>query len=468
MRLLRGVIIAGLLTVAAVPASAGKRPPLVVAVDKSDSRSLARLLKKATPKDLDAFDADARSPTAGLRAIEVAARKGDEAAVDALLAAGATATAKALELAAGGGQLAMAQQLVEHGAPRADLALTAAAKGGFAEVVEALLPAARQADPYFNLDQVLEFAVYFPEHPSAKVVELLLRERANPAIAWGPGKQTVLHLAVAKGAADVVAVLLAARAPVDAEDGDGTTPLVSAVRGARFELANALLAAGADPKRLNARGEGALSALVSLEATDAAVAMLDRLLAAGVAVDAAGKDGLTPLMVAAGAGSRPWVEKLLAKGASVTARTADGRMPIDLALACTVGERTWAPPTVSACHADVALALLAKPRAPVGGVDELDRTPFMRALMTGDAALADRVLALGGAADGLDHWGNNALHYAARWGTPETVTKLLARMPRDLVDAPDNRGETPLSVARGAGRPDIEQLLEAAGAHWSL
>ncbi len=202
--MIRVALLAALVTTT-TPAEAGKRrPPLIVAVDKGDGAKVAKLLKRAKPRDLDAFDDAPGSPTAGLRAIEVAARRGDAALVDALLAAGATATARALEAAADGGQLAIATRLVERGAPRADLALTAAAKAGHADVVAALLPAARAADRYFNLDQVLEFAVYFPPRPSVAVVELLLRERANPAIGWGPGAHTVLHMAVAKGALDVM------------------------------------------------------------------------------------------------------------------------------------------------------------------------------------------------------------------------------------------------------------------------
>jgi ankyrin repeat protein len=464
MRTLRAALIAIVLASTAAPALAGKRPALVVAVDKGDAKAMARLLKKAKKKDLDAFDADARSPTAGLRAIEVAARKADAAAVDALLTAGAAATAKALELAASGGQLAIALRLLEAGAPRADLALTAAARAGHVDVVRALLPAARKADPYFNLDQVLEFAVHFPPKPSAAVVDALLAEKANPALQWGPGKQTVLHLAVAKGAADVVAVLLAKGAPVDSEDGDGSTPLLVALRGAQLEIARALLAAGADPRRVSKRGETSLSVLIPLDPAQPATGELfDRLLATQVPVDHAGATGTTALMVAAAAGSKPWIEKLLARGASIAAQNADGKRAIDLALTCAVGSGTWAPSTVSACHGEAALALLARPKAPVGSADGFARTPLARAAMSGSAALVERMLALGARDGAVDRWGNNPLHYAARFGTPAMVAALAAAKLADVND-PNDRDETPLAIARAAGKPDVERALVAAGA----
>ncbi len=347
-----------MVAVAAGPAAARRRPPIVVAVYEGDHAKLTRLLAKAKPTDLDAFDREPSSPTAGMRAIEVAAERGDLVAAQALLAAGAQPTTGAVELAAAGGFVDLTMRLVEGGAPRAEQALAAAAKVGHAELVELLLPHARQADPSFNLDQILEFAVRFPPTPSAAVVTILLREKANPAIAWGPDQQTPLHLAVRRGASHVALVLLDAGAPIDAVDRDGDTPLHLVVR--------------LDP----AQGK----------------VILDRMLAAKVPVDLPGKDGVTALMTAAGAGSLPWVELLLARGARPDARTTDGRVALDIALTCATSGGTQAPPTT--CHGDVALRLLAGRDPPRGTIDQRGRTPLVRALLSGHQALAARLLML--------------------------------------------------------------------------
>lgn len=453
------VALAFTLGLGAVPAAAGKRPPIIVAVERGDTAALGRLLKKARPRDLDASDLVAGSPTVGLRAIEVAARKGDRGAAEALLAAGAQATAKALELAAAGGFLELTRRLVERGAPRADLALSAAARAGHAEVVEWLLPAAVRADPFFNLDQVLEFAVYFPPAPSAAVVAVLLRAKANPARAWGPGRQTALHMAVTKGAADVVAVLLAAGAPIDAVDRDGYTPLLGAVAGGRFELAATLLDAGATPHHVGGKGQTVPRLLVPFAPAQAGP-LLDRVLAAGVSVDHAGPGGETALMAAAAAGSLPWVELLLARGARAGALAADGRAAIDFALSCAVSHHPWSPQPPAACHADVALRLLAGPRPPTGRLDRGERTPLVRAIMTGSDALVARMLALGASSPGLDREGSGPLHYAARYGTPAMVKRLVdARLARPSDQ--NQRDETPLDVARLAGRDDMAAALAA-------
>ncbi len=463
--LIRVALLAALVTTT-TPAEAGKRrPPLIVAVDKGDGAKVAKLLKRAKPRDLDAFDDAPGSPTAGLRAIEVAARRGDAALVDALLAAGATATARALEAAAEGGQLAIATRLVERGAPRADLALTAAAKAGHADVVAALLPAARAADRYFNLDQVLEFAVYFPPRPSATVVELLLRERANPGIGWGPGAHTVLHMAVSKGALDVMAALLAAGAPVDAEDKDGFTPLLGAVNGARLDAVRALLAAKADPRRRTRRGDTAMT-LIADGADATFVPLLETLLAAQVPIDHATPDGVTALMVAARAGNRAGVDVLLAHGAAVAARTTAGEVALDAALACAIDASPWGPGVVRDCHGDVARALLAGAKPPLGRADAHERSTLARAIMSGDDALVARLLALGVRDASVDDRGANPYHYAARYGSPAMVTALAAAKlgGAAALGALDDADQTPLAIARTTGKPGVADALVAAGA----
>lgn len=466
MRLMRRALVVAVLVLATAPAQAGKRrPPLIVAVEKGDGAKVAKLLKRAKPRDLDAFDDAPGSPTAGLRAIEVAARRGDAALVDALLAAGAAATARALEAAAEGGQLAMTTRLLERGAPRADLALTAAAKAGHADIVAALLPAARAADRYFNLDQVLEFAVYFPPRPSAAVVALLLREHANPALAWGPGAQTVLHMAVRKGADDVVATLLAAGAPVDAEDKDGVTPLLAAINGARLDIARALLAAKADPRRRTRRGDTAMT-LIARSADASFVPLLELLRAAQVPIDHATPEGVTALMVAAGAGNRAWIDVLLARGAAPAARTTDGAVALDFALACPVDQSPWGPGAVRDCHGAVALALLAGPRPPLGRPDGRGRTTLARAIMSGDDALVARLLALGVRDAGPDDRGANPYHYAARYGSPAMIAALAGATlgGAAALAAVDDADQTPLAIARSAGKPGVVDALVAAGA----
>src|SRR5205085_1643098 len=60
------------------------------------------------------------------------------------------------------------------------------------------------------------------------------------------GNWTALHFAAAHEFVDVVRLLAGAGAPLEALDGDGNTPLGLASRQGNFQVARALIEAGAD------------------------------------------------------------------------------------------------------------------------------------------------------------------------------------------------------------------------------
>lgn len=131
-------------------------------------------------------------------------------------------------------------------------------------------------------------------------------------------------------------------------------------------------------------------------------------------------------MVAARAGNRAWVDALLAHGAAVAARTTAGEVALDAALACAIDASPWGPGVVRDCHGDVARALLAGAKPPLGRADAHERSTLARAIMSGDDALVARLLALGVRDASVDHCGANPYHYAARYGSPAMVTALAA------------------------------------------
>ena len=167
------------------------------------------------------------------------------------------------------------------------------------------------------------------------------------------------RLAQAAAQADVrlVRQLLAARADVNAPDGDGTTPLHWAVwaddpetveellrAGATATTPNAfgvppiytaaergngriirrLLAAGAKSSGADRSGDTALMAAIRSGSVDAVTALID----AGADVNAADAQlGYTVLMLAVRSDSAPIVRQLLARGASLEARTRVGAKP---------------------------------------------------------------------------------------------------------------------------------------------
>ena len=59
-------------------------------------------------------------------------------------------------------------------------------------------------------------------------------------------KQTILHLAVSNGYATMVSYLITIGAHLDAQDGEGRTPVMVAVEESRKEILKVLLIKGAD------------------------------------------------------------------------------------------------------------------------------------------------------------------------------------------------------------------------------
>ena len=113
-----------------------------------------------------------------------------------------------------------------------------------------------------------------------------------------------------------VQALLQKKANVNAPQTDGATALQWAAYRDDLELADLLIAAGADPKIANREGATAMQ-LASLHGS---AAMMERLLKAGADVNERGVHDETPLMFAARNGNLQALDLLLKRGAEVNAK----------------------------------------------------------------------------------------------------------------------------------------------------
>ncbi|MGZ5871321.1 MAG: ankyrin repeat domain-containing protein [Bradyrhizobium sp.] len=218
----------------------------------------------------------------GARPLSHAARFGHLEMVDLLLAHGAPidarnlAGATALYFAAEGGRTSVAQRLIERGA---DVKLTgrsgispvaAAAYAGNDAIVEALL--ANGADEQAPDQTGKTPIVYAAAGARLDVVKRLLARKMDINARY-PNDLTLLMWAAGADekvpeaqAIEVVAYLLDAGAHIDARDDRGRTALMIAAEGGRAEVANLLLARGADPALRDKAGKRAadLTVLSSL------------------------------------------------------------------------------------------------------------------------------------------------------------------------------------------------------------
>lgn len=153
-----------------------------------------------------------------------------------------------------------------------------------------------------------------------------------------------LHIAARQRHEDLIKLLVDNKADVNEVDGNGMTPLMHAVMRDHVPSIKVLLANGAKIEQAGPEGFPPLSVAIVESKYEAAKALLD----AGAEVNvAAGPDGLTPLMVAAGQsapaeGARflpdstkpiDIATELLAKGAKVNAQSKSGITPLMVAAA---------------------------------------------------------------------------------------------------------------------------------------
>jgi ankyrin repeat protein len=138
--------------------------------------------------------------------------------------------------------------------PRRPAVITAVLSNDVERVRQSVIQ--KKDNPNYTDDQGRTALMHAAILGNTEIVEVLLDNGAKIA-AVDPTGSTALHWAAARGNADVVRQLVAARAVVNAENKQGATPLMLAAQS-NAETVDALLAAGADPKRQDYTGRGAI------------------------------------------------------------------------------------------------------------------------------------------------------------------------------------------------------------------
>jgi hypothetical protein len=259
----------------------------------------------------------------------------------------------------------------------------------------------------------------------------------TPIFAWlalGPAAlpalQTLLRRGVSPAGAGGLARFLAACVAADRAD-----------RGLE-KCALDLLERGADPFAASTAGDPPLTLAVRLGWT----ALIARLIAIGVALDARDQHGMTALHLAAALRREPILRLLILHGASPDVRAADGQTPLGVALAS--GRRDLAD-WLDWRH----WPLPARALRP---------TDLPQAAISGDADAVRKLLDLGMPIDTVDAQGCTALLRAAGGGHRAVVELLLTRGADPRLAA--RTGATPLSAAVSMRQLEIVDRLLAAGA----
>ena len=120
-----------------------------------------------------------------------------------------------------------------------------------------------------------------------------LLDKGEPVDAKQNG-QTALHMAAMNGKIDIISILIARGAKVDATDDQGVTPLMLAAKEGKVDAVTALLAQGAKIEAQNKMGENALHIAGAHGRKDVVTELLDR----GANIRATSNNGLNVLVFA--------------------------------------------------------------------------------------------------------------------------------------------------------------------------
>ena len=468
-RTIYGIVIAGLMSAAAFAAPAS---PLADAVEKGNKAEIQRLLQSG---------ADANAPQAdGTSALHWAAFRDDLDTAALLVKAGAKPDqpnlfgAVPLAQACENGSAAMVKLLLDAGAKAGhtlkggETVLMLASRSGNAEIVKMLLARGADANARERLGQTALMWAAAEGHTA--VIRALLDAGAdrNAKIEVG---FTPFLFAVREGHLDAVREFLRAGEDVNAmmrragDDrparlaaGARTSPLMLAVQNGHFELAIALIDAGANPNDLRT-GFTPLHILPGVRKPDSSD----------------GSDGAAP----DGAGrlsSLDFVREIVKRGADVNLRLPAGtpRVP---QTSSTIGSAGATPLLFAADRSDLPLMrllleLAADPLLP----NSTGTTPLMAAAGVGTRETQEEageegeaveavsmLIDRGASVNTVDELGDTAMHGASAAHYPRVVN-LLAERGADpkIWSKPNRAGRTPLFIAEGyVGaelRPDVPTI----------
>lgn len=306
-------------------------------------------------------------------------------------------------------------------------------------IVSCLVVAARAAD---KPGEDLIKAAKKGEVPK---VQALLKQ-GTPVDSQDGDRKTALWEATRHDKADVVALLIDAKADLNLADKDGITPLLLGAGRDDPKAALLLLKAGADTTVRSRRGDTVLMAAAGGGHTE----MLGPLLKAGGKVTDEDAGGETALHYAAGQGRTAMIRALVDAHAEVDHESKDGETPLMQA--------------AGAAHSEAVSALLragAQPNLP--NPRNKNWTALMYAAKGGTSGLIDEMAARGAQVNVEDTTGDQPIHVAARAGLTAVVGALIDkgsyvnakggvdhRSPIEISVDRDDRSTAEMLVSHGA------------------
>ena len=279
---------------------------------------------------------------------------------------------------------------------------------------------------------------------------------------------TALHNAVALGMSDIETLLIAQGANLEVRDIDGNTPFMEAVKASLIPSIKKLASNGADPATRNNRGDTPLHIAVSMERYDLTYMLLNM----GASIHARNTANRTPFQISVNTSPRMVIALLTRDRSYVPDDMGNSALHIALQerassdvirIIISMGSRINAVDNNGQTPLRLAVDLGLLEQAKILADEGAD--PFFTAVdnkSPADIAFTKgveyiRALFSGRAINSRDNSANTILHFAARYGTPQTIETLLELGANKTIR--NIASELPVDIALRWNRFDNAELL---------
>ena len=318
-----------------------------------------------------------------------------------------------------------------------------ASQGGNLEVIELMLSHVPSIDS--RTKEGYTPLMIAAGNDNLQAVKCLLKQGADPSLQDHDGRN-VLHFASKFGNPEIIELMLSHVPSIDSITKEGDTPLLIAARNDKLQAVKYLVQQGADPSLQDHDGWNVLHFASKFGNPEIIELMLSHV----PSIDSITKEGVTPLMIAAGNDKLQAVKYLLKQDADPSLQDNKGCNVLHYA---SLGG-----------NAEVIELMLSH----VLSIDSRSKegvTPLMIAAGN-DKLQAVKCLLKQGADPSLqDTTGWNVLHHALRSGKVAIMEEILSH--ENDIESRNNSGETPLMLAQIYGNSDVVAYLLGKGARAS-
>ncbi|XP_067667460.1 ankyrin repeat domain-containing protein 50-like [Haliotis asinina] len=261
----------------------------------------------------------------------------------------------------------------------------------------------------------------------------------------------ILHVAILGGHQGMVKHVLAQRhVNINSRGMNGKTPLIFAAFEGHKDVFYSILDEGGAPSFVDKNGDN----ILHWACRGGHAEMVKYIMSQNFTdINSRGRDGRTPIMVAAAYGRRRAFDLVLSKGGDASLVDTNGDNIVHWV--CTGG------------HVEMVKYIIAQNFTDINSKGKNGKTPIMAAAARGYRVVFDLVMSKGGDASCVDTNGDNILHWVCRGGYAEMVKYVLSQNFTD-VNSRGHYGRTPIMVAAAQGHRRVFDLLMSNGGNVSL